>query len=547
MADPPSPPLSDSASAAPPPEVAALRRLSASLDSLLRAGEMSFCADAHLRVGAAAGVAVHRCVLAARSPFFRALFSSDQAKNDSDFALEELVSGVRSSSSSRDALMRVLDYVYTGRVGPLPDTASDCVDERCLHSSCFPAVDFLLQVLSISSTFQIPELVSLYQRHLLEILDRIDGEDLPSVLAASGSCGDSCQRLTASCVELLAASDLDPTAIDKTLPPDLAARVLSRRAPHSWPDLHATRVHRALDSDDVELVRMLLKEGRTTLDDARAVHYAVAHCDSKIAMELLELGLADVSRRDSMDRTVLHLAARRKEPNLIVSLLTKGACVEDLDGRGRNALQIAKRVTRAADYYPETEQGLPTPKDKLCIEILEQAARAAPPPAEASAALGAADARTRLLYLENRVALARLLFPMEAKVAMEIAHVDGTLEFTLGAAKPSPADLNEEHISRIRALYKTVELGKRYFPLCSKVLDKITDDEGANNGTAWTATTEEQFMRKRRYHEIQEIVSKAFSVDKQESDLSALCSSSSSSSSSSSTALAGIGRKLRRK
>jgi len=31
------------------------------------------------------------------------------------------------------------------------------------------------------------------------------------------------------------------------------------------------------------------------------------------------------------------------------------------------------------------------------------------------------------------VALARMFFPMEARVAMDIAQVDGTLEFTLGS------------------------------------------------------------------------------------------------------------------
>lgn len=58
---------------------------------------------------------------------------------------------------------------------------------------------------------------------------------------------------------------------------------------------------------------------------------------------------------------------------------------------------------------------------------------------------------------------------MEAKVAMEIAQVDGTLEFTLGSSsnntnrnKRTAVDLNdtpfkikEEHLARMRALAKT--------------------------------------------------------------------------------------------
>lgn len=53
---------------------------------------------------------------------------------------------------------------------------------------------------------------------------------------------------------------------------------------------------------------------------------------------------------------------------------------------------------------------------------------------------------------------------MEAKVAMDIAQVDGTLEFTLGttANQISIVDLNkepfkikEEHLARIKALSRT--------------------------------------------------------------------------------------------
>lgn len=70
------------------------------------------------------------------------------------------------------------------------------------------------------------------------------------------------------------------------------------------------------------------------------------------------------------------------------------------------------------------------------------------------------------------VALARMLFPMEARVAMDIAHVDGTLEFTLGSfsdhpngSQQSTVDLNEtpfkindEHLNRIKALSRTGNL-----------------------------------------------------------------------------------------
>lgn len=68
------------------------------------------------------------------------------------------------------------------------------------------------------------------------------------------------------------------------------------------------------------------------------------------------------------------------------------------------------------------------------------------------------------------VGLAKLLFPEEAKVAMQIAQVDGTSEFTLTSftswnlsdVQRTTVDLNdapyrikEEHLNRHRALSKT--------------------------------------------------------------------------------------------
>ncbi|CAA7402905.1 unnamed protein product [Spirodela intermedia] len=545
--------------AAATPDAAALRLLSDNLKSLFLSPELAFCADARICVVSSGlpsprEVAVHRCLLSARSPFFRQLFAGEKEKEK--FDLRELVTPI---DVGYDALVAVLAYIYTGRVGPLPDGVCDCVDEQCPHVACRPAVDFLVQVLYASFTFQIAELVSLYQRHLLEILEKVESDDVPVILSAASSCDRACERLLARCVEVVTGGDLDVVSLEKTLPPAIVKQVLESRRSSGpeFPDKHTRRIHRALDSDDVELVRMLLTEGHVTLDDACALHYAVAYCDGKTTMELLEIGVADVNRRNHRGLTVLHVAAMRKEPHIIVSLLTKGANTRDLTGDGRNALQIAKRLTTYAEYYRETGEGMPSPKDKLCIEILEQAERRAPQPGEASVTLAIAgeDARTKLLYLENRVALARLLFPMEAKVAMDIAQVDATLEFTLcnganlGGNKRSRVDLNEtpfsinkEHFSRLRALSKTVELGKRFFPRCSKVLDKIMDDEEVGFGTVWTATEEEQFLRKRRFQELQDIVGKAFSKDKQENDRSAFPPSSSAS-----TAIGGIRAKPTRK
>lgn len=250
------------------------------------------------------------------------------------------------------------------------------------------------------------------QRHLLDILNKAAADDVMMVLSVANICGKACERLLSSCIEIIVKSNVDIITLDKALPNDIVKQITDSRTEldlqgpvnHGFPDKHVKRIHRALDSDDVELLRMLLKEGHTTLDDAYALHYAVAYCDAKTTSELLDLALADVNHQNPRGYTVLHVAAMRKEPKIIVSLLTKGARPSDLTSDGRKALQIAKRRTRLVDFIKSTEEGKSAPKDRLCIEILEQAERRDPLLGEASVSLAMAgdDLRMKLLYLENR-------------------------------------------------------------------------------------------------------------------------------------------------
>lgn len=50
--------------------------------------------------------------------------------------------------------------------------------------------------------------------------------------------------------------------------------------------------NRALDSDDVELVRMLADEKKLDLDGAYGLHYAAAYCHPRTLTDLLDLELA---------------------------------------------------------------------------------------------------------------------------------------------------------------------------------------------------------------------------------------------------------------
>uniref|UniRef100_A0A5B7BHM4 Putative NPR1 n=1 Tax=Davidia involucrata TaxID=16924 RepID=A0A5B7BHM4_DAVIN len=538
-----------------PPNIADLRRLSENLESIFESPpDFDFFTDAKIVVAGGREVAVHRCILSARSPFFKNVFCGKE--RGVKLELKELG---KDFDVSFDSLVTVLAYLYSGKVKSLPKDVCDCVDEECSHAACRPAVDFMVEVLYASFIFQISELVALYQRHLLDILDKVAADDVLVIFSVASMCGTACERLLARCTENIFKSDVDVITLDKVLPQHTVKQIVDSRMElglhepegNSFPDKHVKRIHRALESDDVELVRMLLKEGHTTLDDAYALHYAVAYCDAKTTTELLDLALADVNHRNSRGYTVLHVAAMRKEPKIIVSLLTKGARPSDLTSDGRKALQISKRLTRAVDYYKSTEEGKSSPKDRLCIEILEQAERRDPLLGEASVSLAMAgdDLRMKLLYLENRVGLAKLLFPMEAKVAMDIAQVDGTSEFQLVGinsknlvnAPRTTVDLNEapfkikeEHLNRLRALSKTVELGKRFFPRCSDVLNKIMDaDELSELAYLGKDTPEERQLKKQRYIELQEVLSKAFNEDKEEFDRSKSTNISSSSSSTS--------------
>ncbi|XP_073115000.1 BTB/POZ domain and ankyrin repeat-containing protein NPR1 isoform X2 [Elaeis guineensis] len=450
-----------------PADVVALRRLSEHLGALRLSPELEFCSDARFTVGSAGGeppreVRVHRCVLASRSPFFRERF----AQGATELELGDLVEGFEVGF---EALSAVLDYVYTGRVGPLPRGVCECVDEDCDDVACWPAVDFMLQVLFASATFQISELVSLFQRHLLDILEKVATDDMLVILHVANLCGKACSKLLLKCIEIVVKSDIDNVTLEKTLTPDIVKQIMKSRldaglhGPESigFPDKNVKSIYRALDSDDVELVKLLLDEGHTSLDDAYALHYAAAHCDSKITAKLLDLERADVNRKNLRGYTVLHIAAVRKEPSIIVSLLTKGARASDLTSDGKKAIQISKRRTRYIDYEKPNQQGKASCNDKLCIEVLEQRREEMSLPL----AMMSGDLHQRLSYLEARVTLAKILFPKEAKVAMDNAHVDGTLEYTSNLSTSNqrmavdsdrtPFEMKDEYISRMRALCRT--------------------------------------------------------------------------------------------
>ncbi|XP_065851716.1 BTB/POZ domain and ankyrin repeat-containing protein NPR1 [Euphorbia lathyris] len=532
-------------------EVVSLSKLSSNLEQLLLDSSCDY-SDAEIVVEGSP-VGVHRCILAARSKFFQELFKQEKGSSVKEgkpkYCMTDLLPY---GKVGHEAFLIFLSYLYTGKLKPSPMEVSTCVDNVCAHDACRPAISFAVELLYASSIFQVSELVSLFQRRLLNFVDKAHVEDVIPILVVAFHC--QANQLVAQCMDRIARSSVDNISIEKELPYEVSENIkLLRKKPVSddvemevvdpLREKRIRRIHKALDSDDVELVKLLLTESDVTLDDANALHYAAAYCDPKVVSEVLGLGLADVNQRNSQGYTVLHIAAMRRQPSVIVSLLNKGACALDITLDGRSAVSICRRLTRPKDYHAKTEQGQEANKNRLCIDVLEREMRRNPMAGDSSITSHTIsdDLHMKLLYLENRVAFARLFFPTEAKVAMEIANAETTREFAVvsvskGSNKnltevdlnETPANRNKRLHTRLEELMKTVEMGRRFFPKCSEVLDKFMEDDLPDLFYLEKGTPEEQRVKRMRFMELKEDVQKAFSKDKAEhSRLSASSSSSS--------------------
>ncbi|KAI3465566.1 hypothetical protein Pfo_022229 [Paulownia fortunei] len=536
-------------------ELLSLSRLSSSLEKLVVSAEYDY-SDAEIEVEGIT-VGVHRSILAARSQFFHELFKnaneSSVKEGKPKYLLSELVPH---GKIGYEAFMVGLNYLYTGKVKASPPEVSTCVDESCAHDACGPAINYAVEMMYASATFQIKELVMVVQRRLLNYVDKAFVEEvIPILMVAFHS---ELKQLLSHCVQRIAQSDLDDIIIEKELPHEVLTDVKSLRIRSKQEEEHDSaqvdslneksirRIYRALDSDDVELVKLLLDESNISLDAAYALHYAAAYCNPKIVDEVRNLGNADVNLRNSRGYTVLHVAARRKDPSVVLRLLEQGASVSDTTRDGQTAVTIRRRLTRPKDFYEATKHGQETNKDRLCIDVLEREMSRNPLAGNMSMSsmMVADDLHMRLLLLENRVAMARSLFPLEARLAMQIAHADSTLEFAgLSASKGSygnfrEVDLNEipsEQVKRLQlrlqALQKTVETGRRFFPNCSEVLDRLLEDDTLGALLLEKGTPEEQKRKRMRYMELKADVMKAFNKDIAANNWAGFSSSSSCSSS----------------
>ncbi|XP_009777172.1 BTB/POZ domain and ankyrin repeat-containing protein NPR1 isoform X2 [Nicotiana tabacum] len=421
-------------------DLLSLSKLSGNLEKLVLNAEYDY-SDAEIVVDGIT-VGVNRCILAARSQFFHKKFKDNEnsvKEGKPKYLLKDLLPG---GSIGYEAFMVFLNYLYTGKLKPPPPEVSTCVDITCTHDACRPAINYAVELMYAFATFQIKELVMAVQRHLVNLVDEATVDDVIPILLVAFHC--SLDLLLERCVQKVERSDLDIFTLEKELPSKVLTDIKARRLKSQivieqdtmeGGSLHEKRIRKilkALESDDIELLKLLLGESNVTLNDACALHYAAAYCNSKVVNEVLKMGIADVNLRNSRGYTVLHVGARRMEPSIIMSLLDKGASALDTTLDGLTALSICLRVTRLKDYNETAKEGEITNKDRLCIDVLEREMNRNPMIGNisTSSSVVADDLLAMLLLLENRVAMARMMFPIEAKLAMDIAHVESTSEFT---------------------------------------------------------------------------------------------------------------------
>ncbi|KAG7536372.1 BTB/POZ domain [Arabidopsis suecica] len=547
-------------SSASNPEVVSLSKLSSNLEQLLNNPDFDY-SDAEIIVDGVP-VGVHRCILAARSKFFQELFKKEKKISKTEKPKYQLKEMLPYGTVGHEAFLYFLSYIYTGRLKPFPLEVSTCVDPVCAHDSCRPAIDFVVQLMYASSVLQVPELVSSFQRRLCNFVEKTLVENVLPILMVAFNC--KLTQLLDQCIERVARSDLYRFCIEKEVPSEVAEkikqlRLMSPQDEETSPKIseklleRISKILKALDSDDVELVKLLLTESDITLDQANGLHYSVVYSDPKVVAEILALDMGDVNFRNSRGYTVLHFAAMRREPSIIISLIDKGANASEFTSDGRSAVNILRRLTNPKDYHTKTAKGRESSKARLCIDILEREIRKNPMVLDTPMCSLSMpeDLQMRLMYLEKRVGLAQLFFPTEAKVAMDIGNVEGTSEFT-GLPPPSngltgnlnQVDLNETPdmqtkrlLTRMEALMKTVDTGRRFFPYGSAVLDRYMaeyiDEDILDDLRFEKGSTHERRLKRMRYRELKDDVQKAYSKDK-ESKIARSCLSASSSPSSSS-------------
>ncbi|KAG4915849.1 hypothetical protein JHK87_053406 [Glycine soja] len=355
-------------------------------------------------------VHAHRCILAARSLFFRKFFCGPDPPSGLDPTGPRGVNSSRSggvipvNSVGYEVFLLMLQFLYSGQVSIVPqkhEARPNCGERGCWHTHCTSAVDLALDTLAAARYFGVEQLALLTQKQLASMVEKASIEDVMKVLLASRK--QDMQQLWATCSHLVAKSGLPPEVLAKHLPIDIVAKIeelrlkssLARRSlvpshhhHHHHHHHHAAaaldledqkirRMRRALDSSDVELVKLMVMGEGLNLDEALALPYAVENCSREVVKALLELGAADVNYPSGpAGKTPLHIAAEMVSPDMVAVLLDHHADPNVRTVDGVTPLDILRTLT--SDFlFKGAVPGLThiePNKLRLCLELVQSAA-----------------------------------------------------------------------------------------------------------------------------------------------------------------------------
>ncbi|XP_061367582.1 BTB/POZ domain and ankyrin repeat-containing protein NOOT1-like [Gastrolobium bilobum] len=369
-------------------------------------------------------VHAHRCILAARSLFFRKFFCGpDPPPSGLDPAGPRVNNNnnnnnrsgvIQVNSVGYEVFLLMLQFLYSGQVSIVPqkhEPRPNCGERGCWHTHCTSAVDLALDTLAAARYFAVEQLALLTQKQLASMVEKASIEDVMKVLVASRK--QDMQQLWTTCSHLVAKSGLPPEVLAKHLPIDIVAKIeelrlkssFSRRSlmphhahhhhhqqhhhhqhqhhPHHHVDLgdledqKIRRMRRALDSSDVELVKLMVMGEGLNLDEALALPYAVENCSREVVKALLELGAADVNYpAGPAGKTPLHIAAEMVSPDMVAVLLDHHADPNVRTIDGVTPLDILRTLT--SDFlFKGAVPGLThiePNKLRLCLELVQSAA-----------------------------------------------------------------------------------------------------------------------------------------------------------------------------
>ncbi|PPS16669.1 hypothetical protein GOBAR_AA03920 [Gossypium barbadense] len=332
-------------------------------------------------------VHAHRCILAARSLFFRKFFCGPDPPAGLDPVGSRMNRGGGSTAGSRPGVIPVnsvgyevflllLQFLYSGQVSIVPqkhEPRPNCSERACWHTHCTSAVDLALDTLAAARYFGVEQLALLTQKQLASMVEKASIEDVMKVLIASRK--QDMHQLWTTCSHLVAKSGLPPEVLAKHLPIDVVAKI--EELPADLEDQKIRRMRRALDSSDVELVKLMVMGEGLNLDEALALHYAVENCSREVVKTLLELGAADVNYpAGPAGKTPLHIAAEMVSPDMVAVLLDHHADPNVRTVDGVTPLDILRTLT--SDFlFKGAVPGLThiePNKLRLCLELVQSAA-----------------------------------------------------------------------------------------------------------------------------------------------------------------------------